>query len=71
MMYTVKITIKVITEIIPMKKTTVTIDEITKDKLAAFGKKGESFDIILQRVLQNTDTLCKKQSEDDVVEEEE
>ena len=55
-----------------MKKTTVTIDEITKDKLAAFGKKGESFDIILQRVMQNTDTLCNKQTqEDDVVEKEE
>jgi len=70
-MYTVKITIKVITKIVLMKKTTVTIDENTKDKLAAFGKKGESFDIILQRVLQNTDTLCKKQSEDDVVEKKE
>ena len=54
-----------------MKKTTVTIDENTKDKLATFGKKGESFDIILQRVMKNTDTLCNKQSEEDDVEEEE
>jgi len=71
MMYTVKIPFKVITKIAPMKKTTVTIDENTKEKLAAFGKKGESFDVILQRVMKNTDTLCNKQSEEDDVEEEE
>jgi len=71
MMYTVKIPFKVITKIAPMKKTTVTIDENTKEKLATFGKKGESFDIILQRVMKNTEALCNKQSEEDDVEEEE
>jgi len=54
-----------------MKRTTLSVSDETKEQLATFGKKGESFDIILQRVLQNTDTLCKKQSEDDVVEGEE
>ena len=54
-----------------MKRTTLSISDETKEQLATFGKKGESFDIILQRVLKNTDTLCKKQSKEDDVEEEE
>ena len=71
MMYTVKIPFKLITKIAVMKKTTVTIDGDTKEKLATFGKKGESFDVILQRVMDNTNTLCNKTSEDNVVEDEE
>ena len=52
-----------------MKKTTMTIDENTKGKLATFGKKGESFDIILQRVMKNADTLCNKQSNNNDVDD--
>jgi len=70
MMYTVKIPFKVITKIITMKKTTVTIDEKTKEQLANFGKKGESFDVILKRVMSNTDSLCSQSQNDDVVTEE-
>jgi len=54
-----------------MKRTTLSLDEETKGQLAKFGKKGESFDLILQRVMKNTGTLCNKQSEEDDVEEEE
>jgi len=61
MMYTVKISFKVITKIPLMKKTTVTIDEETKNRLANFGKKGESFDEILTRVMKNTSALCSTQ----------
>jgi len=50
-----------------MKRTTLSISDETKDQLASFGKKGESFDIILQRVMKNTDTLCNKQSAEDEV----
>ena len=52
-------------------KTTVSLSEETKKQLEKFGNKGESFDIILQRVMKNTGTLCNKQSEEDDVEEEE
>jgi len=70
-MYTVKIAFRLCTKITTMKKTTVTIDEETKEQLASFGKKGESFDIILQRVMKNTGALSNKQSEEDDVEEKE
>ena len=53
-----------------MKRTTVSINEETKEQLAKFGKKGESFDTILQRVMSNTDSLCNQSKNDDVVEEE-
>ncbi len=57
--------------IITMKnKTTVSLSEETKKQLEKFGNKGESFDIILQRVMKNTRTLCNKQPEEDDVEEE-
>jgi len=52
------------------KKTTVALSEETKEQLANFGKKGESFDSILQRVMSKTDSLCNSSQEDDVVEEE-
>ena len=51
------------------KKTTVALSEETKEQLANFGKKGESFDSIIQNVMSKTDSLCN-QSEDDDVEEE-
>ena len=50
-------------------KSTVALSPETKEQLATFGKKGESFDIILQRVLKNTDTLCNTRPEEDDVEE--
>ena len=54
------------------KKTTVSLSGETKEQLAKFGTKGESFDEILQRVMTNAADLCNKKSEnDDVVEEEE
>ena len=54
-----------------MRKTTVTVDEKTKEQLAHFGKKGESFDVILQRVMSNTDSLCsQKKIRDSKVQEE-
>ena len=56
------------------KKTTLALSEETKKQLANFGTKGESFDSILQRVMDNTNTLCSnspEENEDVVVEEEE
>ena len=55
-----------------MKRTTVSLDEETKEQLAKFGTKGESFDEILQRVMTDAVHLCNKKSDnDDVVSEEE
>ena len=73
MMFTVKIAFKVITSISAVKKTTVTLNGETKDKLAKFGTKGESFNEILERVMANTATLCnnKPEEEDDVATTEE
>ena len=52
------------------KKTTISLDEETKDQLSKFGKKGESFDTIIQKVMSGASSLCNKTSkEDDVVEE--
>ena len=62
--------IKIIQIIQCMKRTTVSINEETKEQLAKFGRKGESFDIILQRVMSNTHSLCHSSEKDDVVEEE-
>ena len=59
--------IKLITIILVAKKTTLALSEETKKQLANFGTKGESFDSILQRVMDNTSTLCNKTSEDDDV----
>ena len=42
------------------KKTTVALSEESKEQLAHFGKKGESFDVILQRVMSNTNSLCSQ-----------
>jgi len=54
------------------KKTTLALSEETKKQLANFGTKGESFDSILQRVMDNTNTLCSNPpEEDDDVEEKE
>lgn len=53
-----------------MKRTTVSIDEETKNQLAKFGKKGESFDSILQNVMSKTQSLCNS-SQNDVIEEQE
>ena len=53
------------------KKTSVALSEETKEQLAHFGKKGESFDVILQRVMSNTDSLCsQKKIKDSEVQEE-
>ncbi len=52
------------------KKTTVALSEETKKQLANFGKKGESFDSILQRVMSNTDSLCNPQQNDSEEQEE-
>ena len=53
----------------PKKKTTVALSEETKEQLANFGKKGESFDSILQNVMSKIDSLCNQSQNDDVVEE--
>ena len=46
------------------KKTTIALSEETKEQLANFGKKGESFDSILQRVMSSTDSLCNATQND-------
>ena len=51
------------------KKTTVALSEETKEQLANFGKKGESFDSILQNVMSKTNSLCNQSQDDDVEEE--
>ena len=53
------------------KKTTVALSEETKEQLANFGKKGESFDSILQRVMSSTDSLCNPPQNDDSEEQKE
>ena len=48
------------------KKTTISLSEGTKNQLNSFAEqKGESYDTILQRVISNAETLCKKKSESD------
>lgn len=42
------------------KPTTLTLSEKTKEQLAELGKKGETFDTILQRVIGNSARLCSK-----------
>jgi len=42
------------------KPTTLTLNEKTKEQLAELGKKGETFDTILQRVIGNSARLCGK-----------
>lgn len=42
------------------KPTTLTLNEKTKEQLAELGKKGETFDTILQRVIGNSARLCNK-----------
>ena len=42
------------------KLTTMTLNEETKEQLAELGKKGETFDTILQRVISNSARLCSK-----------
>ena len=56
-------------ELLTSKKTTVALSEETKEQLANFGKKGESFDSILQNVMSKTDSLCNPPQDDDVEEE--
>jgi len=41
-------------------KTTLTLNEKTKQHLAELGKKGESFDTIIQRVIGTSARLCSK-----------
>ena len=53
------------------KKTTVALSEETKEQLAKLGKKGESFDVILQRVISSTDSLCNSPQNDEPEEQEE
>ena len=54
----------------PNKKTTISLSEETKERLAQFEqKKGESFDDILQRVIQNVGTLCNKQPQNNDVDD--
>jgi len=52
------------------KKTTVALSEETKEQLANFGKKGESFDSILQRVMSSTDSLYNPPQNDSEEQEE-
>lgn len=49
------------------KPTTVTLSEKTKQQLAELGKKGETFDAILQRVMDNTSATCNKRSKNNDV----
>ena len=60
----------IIIEVMPKdnKKTSIALSEDTKEQLAQFEtKKGESFDIILQRVMTNANKLCNQNlKEDDV-----
>jgi len=51
------------------RKTSIALSEDTKEQLAQFEtKKGESFDIILQRVMTNATKLCNQNlEEEDVV----
>ena len=42
------------------KSTTLTLNEETKEQLAELGRKGETFDTILQRVIGNSARLCSK-----------
>lgn len=51
------------------KPTTLTLSEKTKEQLAELGKKGETFDTILQRVISNSARLCGKNKMKDSVEE--
>ena len=51
-------------------KTSVALSSKTKEQLANFGNKGESYDTILQRVMSKTDSLCNQSQNDDVVMEE-
>ena len=54
------------------KKTTISLSETTKQQLDGFAnQKGESYDTILQRVISNVSQICSKNSEDDVVSEDE
>ena len=49
-----------------------TLSEKTKHQLAELGKKGETFDTILQRIMDNTSATCNKRSknnDDDVTSE--
>lgn len=41
-----------------MKKTTITISEETKKKLVSLGGKGETFQDIVDRVLEHTTSIC-------------
>ena len=57
------------TTITMKNKTTVSLSEETKKQLEKFGNKGESFDIILQRVMKNTGALCNKQPQNNDVDD--
>jgi hypothetical protein len=40
---------------ITMKKTTISISEITKQQLSQLGSKGETFEVILKRIIENSE----------------
>jgi len=46
------------------KSTTLTLNDKTKKQLAELGKKGETFDTIIQRVIGNSVRLCGKNNND-------
>jgi len=50
------------------KPTTLTLNEKTKEQLAELGKKGETFDTILQRVIGNSVRLCSKNNNESLEE---
>ena len=58
-------------ELLTNKKTSVALSEETKEQLAKFGKKGESFDSILQNVMSKTHSLCNHSKNDIESEEQE
>ena len=53
------------------KKTTVALSEETKEQLATFGKKGESFDSIVQNMLSKANSLCNLSEPESEEEQEE
>jgi len=46
------------------KPTTLTLSEKTKEQLAELGKKGETFETILQRVIGHSAQLCGKNNKE-------
>jgi hypothetical protein len=55
-MQTIK-TIATISTIAGMENTTITLRESTKDELDKFGKKGDTYDEIISRLMQENDHM--------------